>query len=85
MVAVAREKQPAFDFGQKLRERREAKGWTQAELAERAEMNYQDISRLERGERAPSWETLLRLADALEEPLDAFRPPHPPRPMGKRK
>jgi transcriptional regulator with XRE-family HTH domain len=54
-------------------------------------MLYQDISRLERGVRTPSWETLLKLADALSASLDDFRqqesmkldqdepPPAPPR------
>lgn len=73
MVAVAEKKPIALVFGRRLRGLREAKGWTQAELGERSELLYQDISRMERGERIPSFETLLKLADALDEPLDSFR------------
>jgi transcriptional regulator with XRE-family HTH domain len=92
-VALAKKNSAAVAFGVRLRELREAKGWTQAELGERAEMMYQEISRMERGERLPTWETLLKLADALDESLDSFRHPDQPsddldppdRPAGKRK
>jgi transcriptional regulator with XRE-family HTH domain len=38
---------------------------SQAELAERADLSIDSISRIERGLRAPSYEALERLADAL--------------------
>ena len=54
-------------FGQRLLEAREARGWTQAELARRAMLPAMMISHYETGARAnPSLITLQRLADALE-------------------
>lgn len=84
MVAVASDSTSASEFGRRLRELREAKGWTQAELGERAGLMYQAISRLERGAALPAWDTVLKLADAIGISLDEFRvppaePEEPPR------
>lgn len=58
-------------FGPRLRTIREQKGLTQKALGEKAGMLYQVIARLERGARTPSWETVLKLAEALRvEPND---------------
>lgn len=75
MVAVARAKKSDGAFGRRLRELREAAGLTLAALGERAGMSYQNVARLERGDRDPTWPTLIRLADALGVGLDAFRDP----------
>lgn len=72
MLAVAKKKQIDPAFGQRLRELRKAKGWTLAQLGERADMMYQDVARLERSDREPVWSTVLRLATALEVTPDAF-------------
>lgn len=74
MLTVAKRKQADSGFGRKLREHREAKGWTQSHLGEQAEpvMSYQNIARLERGEREPTWPVVLRLAKALGVSPDAF-------------
>ena len=61
-------------FGERLKHLRQAAGWTQQQLAERAGLVQSNVSHLERGEREPSWEVLGRLADALGVRLDAFRP-----------
>ena len=55
-----------------LRELRQAKGMTQAELAERAELDQGRLSRLESGEgRSLGLDALARLCDALGcEPAD---------------
>jgi len=52
-------------FGAVLRRDRTGAGFTQEGLAEAAGLHHTFVSRLERGERAPSLETVLRLADAL--------------------
>ena len=52
-------------FGAVLRRERKAAGLTQEALAEAAELHHTHVSRLERGDRAPSLETVLRLAEAL--------------------
>ena len=72
MLAVAKKKQIDPTFGKRLRELRKAKGWTLAQLGERAEMMFQDVARLERSDREPVWSTVLRLAAALEVTPDAF-------------
>jgi len=54
------------DFSLQLRRLREKAGLTQGELAERAGLSVQAISALEKGFRSPSWDTVQRLAVALE-------------------
>lgn len=49
-----------------VRERREARGWTQQQLADRLGISRQAISQIERGDFEPSARVLLRLANALE-------------------
>jgi len=53
-----------------VREQRKAAGFTQAELAERAELAFETVSRVESGREPPSLRTAVRLADALGLPLD---------------
>ncbi len=54
-------------YGERLRRLREAAGYSQEELAERAGLSANAISALERGERKrPYPDTLRRLADALD-------------------
>ncbi|HSS43012.1 MAG TPA: helix-turn-helix transcriptional regulator [Solirubrobacterales bacterium] len=48
--------------------RKEA-GLTQEGLAARADINHSLISRLERGDRNPTWATLSRLSKGLEVPM----------------
>jgi transcriptional regulator with XRE-family HTH domain len=52
-------------FGVKLFQLRNEIGITQAELAEKANLSIDSISRIERGDRAPSFESLERIAAAL--------------------
>lgn len=57
----------AESFGDRLRRYREAAGFSQEELAERAQLTANAIGALERGERRrPYPDTFRRLADALE-------------------
>jgi transcriptional regulator with XRE-family HTH domain len=53
-------------FGSNLRQRRKIRGWTQAELAERVSLSLDMIGRLERGDAAPSFETIGELSHILE-------------------
>jgi transcriptional regulator with XRE-family HTH domain len=53
-------------FGRNLRAVRQERGWTQEELAERANLASVQISRVERGVREVRLTTLLRLIAALE-------------------
>lgn len=56
----------------KVKELRDAKSLSQAELARRAGVSQRTISYLETGERAPSARVLFRLAKVLDVPPDAF-------------
>ena len=64
MNAVMSKRAPK-GFPARLREHREEQGLTLDELAEKSGLHLQSIARLERGERSPSWETVLALAEAL--------------------
>lgn len=78
MVAtLAERKKEATGFGPRLRALRLAAGLTQKQLADRVGMHYQNLARLERGTRGPSWETVLKLADALGVSTEEFRDEEP--------
>jgi len=59
-------------FGKILRRLRNAKGWSQEDLAVRLEISRSHIGRLETGEKQPSLNMLFRLANALEVPASAI-------------
>jgi transcriptional regulator with XRE-family HTH domain len=61
-----------------VRDRRRAHGLTQAQLALRAGTTQAALSRLERDELSPTFDSLTRLLAALGEVprLAAIRPPH---------
>jgi transcriptional regulator with XRE-family HTH domain len=55
------------DFGDRVKEAREAKGWSQSDLAEKAGVSRQAIFSVENGEtKTMRPENLFRAADALE-------------------
>jgi len=56
----------------KISEYRKISGITQAKLAEKTELSNDFISRVERGERIPSLETLSRITKALGVSLREF-------------
>ncbi len=65
---------PENAFGKLLEAYRSTKGWTKAQLAERAGLDPSAISRLESGQRLPERQTVALLADALElSPLNRER------------
>jgi putative transcriptional regulator len=59
-------------FGGRLRELRTQAGLSQPQLAGKVGMNKDALARLERGERLPSWPTVLALAEALGVSCEAF-------------
>lgn len=56
----------------KIRELREAKGITQAELARAVRLSPALVCQLEKGARTPSMSTALMLADFFMVPLDTL-------------
>ena len=61
--------------GQRIREYRRQKNWTQEQLAEAASLHYSYIGGVERGDRNISLETLEKIATALDIPAgELFRP-----------
>jgi transcriptional regulator with XRE-family HTH domain len=72
MTFVVGKKKIDPTFGQRLRELREAKGWSQMRLGEEADVRYQYVARLERAESEPGWAMVLKLAEALGVTPDAF-------------
>jgi transcriptional regulator with XRE-family HTH domain len=71
----------ASHFAGRLRELREQAGLSQKELADKANLTTDGISRLERGDRSPSWETAVTLAEALGVEVSAFLQEPAPRPQ----
>ena len=67
------------EFGQKLREVRIAKGYTQQTLAEKLYVTRQTVSRWESGNRYPDLETLKKISVELEVSVDELLSiePHP--------
>lgn len=56
-------------FGKKLRDLRKQRGVTQEQLAEASLISVDFLSLMERGINAPSFDTLERLASALDVPV----------------
>lgn len=68
------ERESLSGLGRRVRQLREALRLTQEEFARRCGISVSFASLLERGERSPSYETLLTIARALEVPVaDLFR------------
>jgi putative transcriptional regulator len=55
-----------------VRERREAQGWSQAELAERLAVSRQTVNAIETGKYDPSLPLAFKLARLFEEPIEAL-------------
>jgi transcriptional regulator with XRE-family HTH domain len=72
MVAVGKRKDIDPTFGQRLRVLRTEAGLTQAQLAEKVGMQPTAVARLELGGREPGWQTVQKLAAALDVTPDSF-------------
>ena len=55
-----------------VREAREAKGWTQAELAERIGVSRKTVNTVENAVFVPSTVIALKLANALGQPVEGL-------------
>ena len=61
---------PSEIFQQRLRAARGTREWSQSDLAQRAGLPPSSIAHFETGSRKPSFDTLRRLANALEVTTD---------------
>ncbi|HEY0248107.1 MAG TPA: helix-turn-helix transcriptional regulator [Gryllotalpicola sp.] len=59
----------------RIRTEREARGWTQALLAERLGVSRQTINAIETGKYDPSLPLAFRLASVFERPIEALFTP----------
>ena len=57
-------------FGLRVRQLREARGWSQEDLAEKADMHRTYVSGIERGTRNPTLTVLGRIAGGFGMTLD---------------
>ena len=57
-------------LGKRIRESRISKGYTQQDLADRAEIGVVYISEIERGIKMPSLNIFIKIVDALEVSVD---------------
>jgi transcriptional regulator with XRE-family HTH domain len=63
---------PSERFGENLLRIRQARKFSQENVADRAEIHRTQISLLESGRRQPLFETLIKLSGALDVPVEAF-------------
>jgi transcriptional regulator with XRE-family HTH domain len=56
-------------FGKRVKALREAKGWSQEELADRAGLHRTYVSAVERAVRNPTLTVIARIANALKVPI----------------
>jgi transcriptional regulator with XRE-family HTH domain len=68
MTAAKTRSETAHQFGSNLRYCRRRSGVSQEELGYRASLHRTEISLLERGERTPRIDTLVKLAHSLDVP-----------------
>jgi transcriptional regulator with XRE-family HTH domain len=65
-VSRRKKRQPDAElFGAVVRELREARGWTQEDLAERADMNASYLGFVERGDNVPTLTIIIQIAEGL--------------------
>ena len=62
----------ASGYGAKLKAEREGQGWTQAELARYSGVSLGAVRAYEQGDRQPTFESAVRLADALGVSVEEF-------------
>lgn len=70
ILIVGMSRDELYKLGNAIRNKRESKGLTQYELAERAGVDRNYIGMVERGERNPSYLSLQKIAKGLELTVD---------------
>lgn len=61
-----------MNIGEKIVKARKEKGMTQAELGSELHVTFQAVSKWERGESSPDFETICNMAKILEVPVSYF-------------
>ena len=74
MAYTRGEKEVLVAFGRRIRSAREARGWSQEDLAYEAGLDRTYIGGIERGERNIALLNLNKLAQALDESFGNFFP-----------
>ena len=64
-MGIMERKGENIKLGKRIRSLRVAKKLTQQELGNRAEVNYKFLGEIERGRQNPSFETLVKIANAM--------------------
>jgi transcriptional regulator with XRE-family HTH domain len=70
MAKATHVKTAKASFGQRLREAREAKGFTKDRFGKLVKIHYSQIGRYERNEASPSADALKKMANALDVSTD---------------
>ena len=71
---MAKSETPQILLGRRIRSLRNTRGWTQEQLGAEAGINYKFLGEIERGQQNPSFNVLIKIADALEVDLmELFR------------
>lgn len=58
-----------LDYGKRIRDNRRARGWTQKQIAEKADSSESAIAMIEKGNRRLSADLAVRLAELFEMPV----------------
>lgn len=66
ILIVGMKRSELIELGQVIKAKRESQNLTQVELAERCEVDRNYIGMLERGERNPSYLSLLKISNGLK-------------------
>ena len=74
MAYTDEERQLLREFGRRVRAARDARGWTQEDLADEADLDRTYVGGVERGERNIALLNMNRLALALGDGFDGFLP-----------
>jgi len=62
---MTRSETPQILLGRRIRSLRNTRGWTQEQLGAEAGINYKFLGEIERGQQNPSFNVLIKIADAL--------------------